>query len=214
MGSGSLQRGWPPAPSLWGTLWRRQRSLKAGLGVSAAAGKLQRQDARRCWRLAAPVRVLLKGRCCHSLLRRSPGRKTWRCSVAARPAARLVWWPTGTGATPLFPSDPGRGCRKKGRGPTLGSGVPRQAPWRLQGGGTSTAPSVLSLTAGRDYIADSGVGRECLPRGAPAELGLSFCTLRPRVGLGEASGVARGSTHPSFSAAPGFLAGHTLGDSC
>lgn len=70
----------------------------------------------------------------------------------------------GDWSRPLFPPDPGRGCRRKGRGPTLGSGVPRQAPWRLQGGGTSTAPSVLSFRPGRDYRAGSGVGRECLPR--------------------------------------------------
>ncbi|XP_045020477.1 ribosomal protein S6 kinase alpha-6 isoform X6 [Bubalus bubalis] len=60
-----------------------------GGGGGAVAGRLQKRDARPLGQLAAPARVLLKGRCYRSLLKTSPGTKKWRCLAAAQAASRI-----------------------------------------------------------------------------------------------------------------------------
>lgn len=119
-----------------------------GGGGGAVAGRLQKRDARPLGQLAAPVRVLLKGRCYRSLLKTSPGTKKWRCLAAVQAAARLVWWPRGVGATPFLlsrpllggPGEKGHGAGKRGA---------RPGPLRLRGGGQRSARTALSLGSRR-----------------------------------------------------------------
>lgn len=91
--------------------------------------------------MAAPVRVLLKGRCYRSLLRTNPGTKKWRCSAASLAVARLVMAKKGWSHPSPFLGTLAWARERRGVG--LGNRVPRQAPRRLQGDEASAAPTAL-----------------------------------------------------------------------